>query len=217
MNRAEEDYIKTIYELTIQRKEDICKTNEIADNFGFSDQSVNEMIKKLVQKKLVKFIPYKGVHLTKTGINESIRLLRAHRMWEVFLTEKLGYNWEEVHEDAEKLEHASSELLIDKLEALLDFPKYCQHGNPIPNRDGQMSKFSRISIFELALGETFKVVRVLDHKDLLLFLNKHQISINNTYEVIHKDDFNGMIKIGNGDKEIILSNKTSKMIFVEKL
>ena len=217
MNRAEEDYIKTIYELTIQRKEDICKTNEIADNFGFTDQSVNEMIKKLVQKKLVKFIPYKGVHLTKTGINESIRLLRAHRMWEVFLTDKLGYHWEEVHEDAERLEHASSEILIDKLEALLNYPKYCQHGNPIPNREGQMSAFSRISIFELAFGDSFKVIRVLDHKDLLLFLNKHQISINNTYEVIHKDDFNGMIKIGNSDKEIILSNKTSKMIFVEKI
>ncbi|MFA6801742.1 MAG: metal-dependent transcriptional regulator, partial [Acholeplasmataceae bacterium] len=178
MYRAEEDYLKTIYELTIQRKQDIVKTNEISDTFGFTDQSVNEMIKKLVHKKLVKFIPYKGVHLTKPGIKEAIRLLRAHRIWEVFLTNQLGYGWDEVDEDAEKLEHASSEALIRKLEIMLDYPQYCQHGNPIPSQEGEIAPFSTISLNELKEKTSFIMTRVLDHKALLQFLNEEKIILN---------------------------------------
>ncbi len=217
MHRAEEDYIKTIYELTVQRKQDIVKTNEISDTFGFTDQSVNEMIKKLVTKKLVKFIPYKGVQLTKNGIKEATRLIRFHRIWEVFLTDKLSYAWEDVHEDAERLEHASSETLINKLDELLGYPKYCQHGNPIPDAAGHVSAFSSLSIFELEENDTFKIKRVLDHKELLNFLNAHHMHLNKTYVLKLKDVFNGIIIIKDEEqKEVILSHKTSKMIFIEK-
>ncbi len=217
MHRAEEDYIKTIYELTVQRKQDIVKTNEISDTFGFTDQSVNEMIKKLVTKKLVKFIPYKGVQLTKNGIKEATRLIRFHRIWEVFLTDKLSYAWEDVHEDAERLEHASSETLINKLDELLGYPKYCQHGNPIPDASGHVSTFSSLSIFDLEENDTFKIKRVLDHKELLNFLNAHHMHLNKTYVLKLKDVFNGIIIIKDEEqKEVILSHKTSKMIFIEK-
>ncbi|MGE4320810.1 MAG: metal-dependent transcriptional regulator [Acholeplasmataceae bacterium] len=217
MHRAEEDYIKTIYELTVQRKQDIVKTNEISDTFGFTDQSVNEMIKKLVAKKLVKFIPYKGVQLTKNGIKEATRLIRFHRIWEVFLTDKLAYAWEDVHEDAERLEHASSETLINKLDELLGYPKYCQHGNPIPDATGHVSTFSSLSIFELEENDTFKIKRVLDHKELLNFLNEHHMHLNKTYVLKLKDVFNGIIIIKDEEQnEVILSHKTSKMIFIEK-
>lgn len=216
MHRAEEDYIKTIYELTVQRKQDIVKTNEISDTFGFTDQSVNEMIKKLVTKKLVKFIPYKGVQLTKNGIKEATRLIRFHRIWEVFLTDKLSYAWEDVHEDAERLEHASSETLINKLDELLGYPKYCQHGNPIPDAAGHVNAFSSLSIFELEENDTFKIKRVLDHKELLNFLNAHHMHLNKTYVLKLKDVFNGIIIIKDEEqKEVILSHKTSKMIFIE--
>ncbi len=217
MHRAEEDYIKTIYELSIQRQQNIVKTNEISEAFGFSDQSVNEMIKKLVSKKMVKFIPYKGVHLTKQGRLEATRLLRAHRIWEVFLTEKLGYNWEDVDADAERLEHVSSIHLINKLEELLEHPKYCQHGNPIPDVNGNMPSFSLFTLDTLNEGDHFKIKRVLDQKILLLFLNDHKIKLEKIYQVKHKDVFNGMIKIGDEIKEAVLSFKTAQMIFIEKM
>jgi len=218
MYRAEEDYLKTIYELTIQRKQDIVKTNEISDTFGFTDQSVNEMIKKLVHKKLVKFIPYKGVHLTKPGIKEAIRLLRAHRIWEVFLTNQLGYGWDEVDEDAEKLEHASSETLIRKLEIMLDYPKYCQHGNPIPSQEGEIAPFSTISLNELKEKESFIMTRVLDHKVLLQFLNEEKITLNKKYWIHKIDSFNHLTTIiDENDKETIISNQVGKMIFIKPL
>ncbi len=217
MHRAEEDYIKTIYEQTIQIKKDIVKTNVIAEAFGFTDQSVNEMVKKLVSKKLVKFIPYKGVHLTKKGISEAIRLLRAHRIWEVFLTKKLGYHWEDVDADAEKLEHASSVDLINRLEVLLDYPKYCQHGNPIPNMNGDIPEFSLITIDQLNEGDQFVIKRVIDQKDLLLYLNENAIELEKKYHVIKKDDFNGMIKIVDDSHEIFFSYDIAKMIFIGKI
>ena len=93
LNRAEEDYIKTIYELTIQKDVRIVKTNQISEYFSYTDQSVNEMNKKLNNKKLFKFIPYKGISLTSKGKKEAIRMIRAHRIWEVFLTDKLGFSW----------------------------------------------------------------------------------------------------------------------------
>ncbi len=213
LNKAEEDYIKTIYELTVQSDQVLVKTNEISNHFGYSDQSVNEMVKKLEYKKLVSFLPYKGIKLTSKGREEAIRMIRVHRIWEVFLTEKLGFSWEDVHEDAEKLEHATSAEVLDKLYNYLGSPSYCQHGNPIPDSKGNVKTVSHLSLFDCSEKDIFKVTRVLDHKELLVYLNLENISLYDEIVVVHKDVFNSIMKIKHKDKMITISLKTARMIF----
>lgn len=213
MNRAEEDYIKTIYELTIEKKQALIKANEIADRFGFTDQSVNEMIKKLEKKHLVSFIPYKGISLTKKGKDVAIRMIRAHRIWEVFLTEKLGFSWENVHEDAEMLEHATSAEVLEKLYHFLGDPKYCQHGNPIPSFKGKIEEATSFSLSEAKIGDLFELLRVLDHKELLMYLNQQGMKLYDQYQVLEIDSFNGLMRVKRSDVEIALTLKTAQMLF----
>jgi DtxR family Mn-dependent transcriptional regulator len=213
LNRAEEDYIKAIYELTIQNDQPMIKTNEISEYFGFTDQSVNEMIKKLNQKKFVNFIPYKGINLTNKGKKEAIRMIRAHRIWEVFLTDKLGISWEDVHEDAEKLEHATSERVLSLLYDYIGKPDFCQHGNPIPNLQGDIKKASNFSLASCKIGDTFKLTRVLDLKALLIYLNEGNIKLNDELIIIEKDEFNEIIKVKHHEEHKTISMKTAKMLF----
>lgn len=215
LNRAEEDYIKTIYELTIQNEDVLVKSNIISEHFGYTDQSVNEMIKKLAYKKLVSFLPYKGVKLTPKGRSEAIRMIRVHRIWEVFLTKELGLSWEEVHEDAEKLEHATSENLIERLYVFLGKPSFCQHGNPIPDENGFISQVSHFSLDQCEVDDKFKLTRVLDFKALLTYLNQENISLDDEMKVIEKDTFNSIIKIKHKSEFITISIKTAKMLFGE--
>ena len=215
LNRAEEDYIKVIYEFTIQNEDTLVKTNVIAESFGYSDQSVNEMIKKLANKKLVSFLPYKGVKLTQKGRSEAIRMIRVHRIWEVFLTKELGYSWEEVHQDAEKLEHATSDYLLDRLYNFLGKPSYCQHGNPIPDEKGHIKMVSHFRLADCKINDIFKLTRVLDYSDLLNYLNQENISLNEELSVYEKDEFNSIIKIKHQDRETTVSMKTAKMLFGE--
>lgn len=215
LNRAEEDYIKAIYELTIQNDIDLVKSNEISEYFGYSDQSVNEMIKKLSHKKLLTFMPYKGISLTNKGKKEAIRMIRAHRIWEVFLTDKLGFSWESVHEDAEKLEHATSIEVLDRLYEFIGKPHYCQHGNPIPDQAGHVKKSSTFSLYQCEVGQRFKITRVLDFKALLVYLNDENIRLNDEIIIEEKNLFNGIIKVRHQDKLITLSIKTAKMLFGE--
>ncbi len=215
LNRAEEDYIKAIYELTVQNELELIKTTEITEYFGYTDQSVNEMIKKLSQKKLVNFLPYKGISLTNKGKKEAIRMIRAHRIWEVFLTDKLGFSWENVHEDAERLEHATSVEVIDKLYNYIGKPEYCQHGNPIPTDKGHMSKAATFSLLSCRVGQSFKITRVLDVKALLIYLNEEGIKLNDEVEVLEKDEFNGIMKIKHHEHKMTLSLKTARMLFGE--
>lgn len=213
MNRAEEDYIKSIYELTIERKVAMIKTNELSERFGFTDQSVNEMIKKLEHKNLVSFVPYKGISLTQKGKKIAIRMVRSHRIWEVFLTEKLGFSWDSVHEDAEMLEHATSDFVLEKLYHFLGEPKYCQHGNPIPNFKDQMEPVSTQMLSEASIGQTFVLKRVLDNKQLLIYLDKLNVKINDKYEIIDKDEFNQVMVVKKEEQLVQISLKTAKMMF----
>jgi DtxR family transcriptional regulator, Mn-dependent transcriptional regulator len=190
MNRAEEDYIKAIYELTIEKKDALVKTNEISEHFGFTDQTVNEMIKKLEVKGLLSFYPYKGIELTEKGKDEAIRMIRTHRLWEVFLMSKLNFSWEEVHEDAEKLEHATSMKVSKKLYEFLGKPKFCQHGNPIPDFEGNMETPIKKMLFEAKVNDVFKIERVLDNNQLLTYLNQKNIKLYDTIQIKEKDDFN---------------------------
>lgn len=214
MNRSEEDYIKTIYELSINHENKIIKNTEIAENLGFTDQSVNEMVKKLSKKGYLEFIPYKGVILTNEGNKEAIRMIRAHRVWEVFLMTNLGYAWQEVHSQAELLEHAGNDDLIDRLYDYLDKPKYCGHGNPIPDQNGKIANVFKKALYLFNENETFTLKRVLDVKDLLIYLDDKNIHINQTFKIIEKNSFDDSIKlVGNDSVEYIITSKISKMLF----
>src|SRR5690554_1475266 len=211
MHRSEEDYLKAIYEISVNTESNLVKSVDIAETLGFTVQSVNEKIKRLDSKGYVNFIPYKGVELTKKGLEESIRMVRAHRIWEVFLMEKLGYSWHEVHEEAEDLEHAASDKLIERIYNLIGRPKYCGHGNPIPSFDGKIENIYKKSLFEFDLGSNFILKRVFDNKKLLIDLNKKDIKINDEFNVLSKND--KVIIIVKNNIEYTITNNQSKMLF----
>lgn len=215
MNRSEEDYLKTIYEIGINTNNPLIKVSELSDSLGFTDQSVHEMIKKLVNKNLTTYKPYKGVSLTELGNKEAIRLIRAHRVWEVFLMQNLNYSWNEVDELAEKLEHIGDPGLVERLHKYLDKPMYCIHGNPIPTTEGVVKNIYTRPLSEYKVGEKFILKRVMDYKMLLKFLTKENMNINDEYLITNYDSFNGLYTLKKGNEEFFITNKLSKMLFGE--
>ena len=214
MNRAEEDYIKAIYELTIEKNVSMIKSIDLVERFNYTDQSVNEMVKKLSLKGLLNFVPYRGISLTGKGKKVAIRMVRAHRIWELFLTTKLGYSWESVHEDAEKLEHVASDEIIERLYHYLGEPKYCQHGNPIPDSKGQLSFTDTLRLYDVKEQQRFEITRVIDNRDLLKYLNNINIKLHDILTILEIDQFNDMIRIKDKQNlEYVMSSKTTKMIF----
>lgn len=144
--QAEENYLKAIYKITQNTADQTVNTKAIADELGTTSASVTDMIKKLTDKSLLSYEKYYGVSLTKEGQKMAIKLLRKHRLWEVFLHDKLGFNWDEVHDVAEQLEHIQSLLLIERLDAFLDYPKFDPHGDPIPNENGNFTYRNQVSL-----------------------------------------------------------------------
>ena len=213
IHKAEEDYLKLIYELTVEKNIVLVKNSDIADAFGYTDQSVNDMIQKLKTKALVKFIPYKGVHLTEKGLKEAMRLIRNHRIWEVFLSSKLGFSWSDVHPEAEMLEHASSEAMIDRMEAFLGYPEYCNHGNPIPKKNGQTSQQYNQSLDLFSVGSTFTLKRVVDDALMLRYLDEHHISLNEQFVIKEKDLYNDYISIEIKQQKISIPMKVARRLF----
>lgn len=217
MYRAEEDYVKVIYELTYEKNIELIKPSIIAGVFEITDQSVNEMIKKLAAKKLLRFYPYKGVGLTKLGLKKAVEMVRAHRLWEVFLTDVLKLSWKEVHQDAEKLEHATSKKVLDALDAYLNYPKYCQHGNPIPSKDGEIKHKNHYPITHFPIGSKLIIDRVIDNYDLLDYLDQIQLKINDEITLISIDDFNHMMSLKKDENVIFMNLDTADMIYALRI
>lgn len=217
MNRGEEDYIKAIYELDHQGQGIQEVSNlQLAQFFSHSAQSVNEMIKKLSKKKLVSYTPYKGSHLTQEGMEVATRLIRVHRIWETFLVEKLGYTWEEVHEEAEALEHMTSAKLEARMFTFLGEPHTCPHGNIIPPLHGQkVDKTPTVSLVNADQGKSYTLKRVVDRQELLAYLNRLEIRIGQSFQVIHVDTMSEIIEIGLDGKSLVIGFKIASQLFVE--
>src|SRR5690606_30039252 len=174
---SEENYIKAIFHLQHISVEGVS-TNAIADQMDTKASSVTDMIKKLAEKDLINYVKYQGVTLTEKGRKTALSIIRKHRLWEVFLVEKLDFTWDEVHEVAEQLEHIHSEKLIDRLDKLLDFPKFDPHGDPIPSKDGKFQERDKILLSELPVGEGGICVGVKDSSSSFLkFLDKNGIAL----------------------------------------
>jgi DtxR family transcriptional regulator, Mn-dependent transcriptional regulator len=213
MNRAEEDYLKAILELGAYTDADYVKVSDLSARFGYSEQSVYEMVRKLQDLGHVIYTPYKGVELTPEGTLEAIRLIRAHRIWEVFLTEELGFKWQDVHEEAEQLEHASSEELLKRMYEHLGSPKTCQHGNPIPDFDNHYEIPDYMPLQAATIGARFSITRVVDDYQLLSYLDERGISIGDVLTIESYDALNDNLTVTHQEKTYLLGSTLTAMIY----
>lgn len=215
MTYSEENYIKVIYHLSLVSPKGI-NTNAIAGMIESKASSVTDMVKKLAEKELVDYQKYQGVTLTLKGLHAAKMIVRKHRLWEVFLVEKLDFTWDEVHDLAEELEHIKSEKLINRLDEFLGFPKEDPHGDPIPDRYGQMIKVEKQLLSEISLNKKVMCLGVKDSSpSFLQYLDKHQISLGSEIEIINKEAFDMSLTIVMGGKKILISNKIASNLFVK--
>lgn len=215
ITRSEENYLKTIFSVYMQTQSNVS-TNEIANLLDTSPASVTEMIKKLQEKNLVIYEKYNGVMLSDDGKNKAISIIRKHRLWETFLVSKLDFSWSEVHDVAEQLEHIKSEKLIDKLDQLLNYPKFDPHGDPIPSKKGVFKFQERISIFEMGINEEGIIMGVsLDNRDFLDHLTKLKISIGTKVKVIEQIKFDQSMKIEFDSKIEHVSKEIAENILIK--
>ena len=213
---AEENYLKIIYRLCEGTKEDIS-TNSIAELTNNKAASVTDMLQKLAEKGWVTYQKYQGVRLTKIGESIALSIIRKHRLWEVFLVEKLGYNWDEVHEIAEQLEHIESETLINKLDSFLDFPKIDPHGDPIPNKEGEIPELGYLHLSEVKLNATCTLMGVAkDSAVFLQLLTKLNLSLGARLEVVEINTFDRSVSLKIAEeKPIFISHEVAKNILVK--
>ena len=183
-SQAEENYLKCIYALEMEHGEEVS-TNLIASKIKTKASSVTDMLKKLSAKDLVAYKKYQGVRLTERGRETALRVVRKHRLWECFLVQKLDFKWDEVHEIAEQLEHIESDLLIDKLDAFLRFPKTDPHGDPIPDKHGRMIISETVKVLDMKIGSSGILTGVRDSSGpFLKYLNKKNLALGDKIKVI---------------------------------
>ena len=212
---SEENYLKTIYHL--QTKDDNVTTNELAEKLQARPASITDMMKKLKTRKLVNYQPYQGFRLTPEGKRVALGIIRRHRLWEYFLAEKLNFNWEEVHEVAEQLEHVSSKKLIDKLDEFLEFPRFDPHGDPIPDTYGRIETGKQVCLTELQVNKPAKISHITDQSALLLeHLHEKKINIGTLVVVKRKFSYDDSLEIKLDNKHVItISDQLAKNIFVK--
>jgi DtxR family Mn-dependent transcriptional regulator len=214
---AEENYLKAIYHLSDHGKNEVS-TNSIADVLNTKPASVSDMLRKLAGKEVINYVKYQGVTLTRKGKREALQIIRKHRLWEVFLVEKLKFNWDEVHEIAEQLEHIQSRLLIQRLDEFLGFPQYDPHGDPIPNEDGEITDKKQISLSEMETNSKGIIRSLKETSPLFLqYLDKINIYIGAKVKIIDKIEFDSSLEIMiDGKKSAIISNEVAKNILVSQ-
>ena len=212
---AEENYLKAILSISLNEDGKVS-TNAIANEIGTSAASVSDMLKKLQEKKLIKYEKYKGVELSKSGKSKAINILRKHRLWETFLVNKLGFNWSEVHDVAEQLEHIQSAELIDRLDIFLEHPKFDPHGEPIPTKEGEIPSTNTTPLNELQANTKGKIMGVsLDEKDFLDYLTKLNITIGTEITLLEKISFDKSLSIKIANTKQHISNDVAKHLLIK--
>jgi DtxR family Mn-dependent transcriptional regulator len=190
---SEENYIKAIFHL---QKDGTVTTNELSAELQTRPASVTDMMKKLKTKKLVHYKAYRGFRLTAEGSRVALLIIRRHRLWEFFLAEKLKFNWDEVHEVAEDLEHVGNKKLIDKLDEFLDFPRFDPHGDPIPDSNGKIENTRQVCLTDVPVNKPSVVGHVSDQSSEMLELLGHKkIGIGTRLEVKKKFSFDQSMEI----------------------
>ncbi|MES1181538.1 MAG: metal-dependent transcriptional regulator [Flavobacterium sp.] len=216
LSLTEENYLKAIYHLCGESATGQTATNSIATYVHLKPATVTDMLRKLRQKKLIHYKPYGKVHLTAEGNRQALIIVRKHRLWELFLYEKLEFTWDEVHEVAEQLEHIQSPKLIDKLDKFLGHPAYDPHGDPIPDKDGNVKTIHKKTLSEIPAGQTCKIVAVKDSSALFLrHLMQLGLTISSKIKVIERMAFDNSVIIQHEKgKQLTLSNKLAENLFI---
>jgi len=215
MTLSEEDYIKAIYHLG-KGEIKMVSTNAIAEQMRTKPSSVTDMVKKLSEKDLVNHRRYKGVSLTEMGTKTALSIVRKHRLWEVFLVEKLDFAWDEVHEVAEQLEHIKSEALVDRLDAHLGFPRVDPHGDPIPSKEGEFTKVIKKLLSEVEMGTEGICIGVKDSSaPFLKFLDRNEIAIRDSIKTLEKEEFDGSLYIEVNGRRVHISNQIASNLYLE--
>jgi len=191
-------------------------TNSIAELMETKPSSVTDMIKKLSEKDLVNYRPYQGVSLTPLGNKMALGIIRKHRLWEVFLVEKLDFTWDEVHDVAEQLEHIKSDKLIDSLDRLLGFPEFDPHGDPIPDRNGEFKERDRLLLSEVPARTRGICVGVRDSSTTFLkFLDKNKIALGNQLQVLEIEEFDGSLLIDINGTRTQISHQIASNLYIK--
>ncbi len=214
LSQQMEDYLKTIY-LLQEKSQQGVNTNAIATALAITPASVTGMIKKLAEMKLVRHAPYQGVELTKTGEKVALEVVRHHRLLELFLTESLGYSWDEVHAEADKLEHIISEDFEDRMAARLGNPQIDPHGDPIPAKDGTVVAIRQRALIDLAVGETAHIIRVTDRNpEMLRYAASLGLRPQVRVTLIAVEPFGGSLQVRVGRAEHSIGRELAEQIFV---
>jgi len=216
LSYTEENYLKAIFHLSGDGEKEVF-TNNISEMLETKPASVTDMLKKLAQKDLVHYKKYQGVTLTKIGRSNALKVIRKHRLWEVFLVEKLKFNWDEVHEIAEQLEHIQSNLLIERLDEFLGHPAYDPHGDPIPTVDGKIKVKKMVLLCDVREGFSGEVACLKEtSSSFLKYLDKIGIKIGTNIRVNHIMEFDASMDVNIGNSKVTsnISNEVSKNIFV---
>ncbi|MFP3853054.1 MAG: metal-dependent transcriptional regulator [Anaerolineales bacterium] len=221
LSAAVEDYLKSIHELEHEQEGERVSTSSLADCLKVSSASVTGMLKKLAQMEpqLVDYQPYAGVRLTEAGEKIAREVLRHHRLIEAYLMEALGYSWDEVHEEADQLEHVISESLAARIAEFLGHPEVDPHGDPIPSLEGDIPLGRAIPLADLEPGESGAVVRVVDDPKLLRYLDELNIELASIIDVRDRGPFEGPLHIQVRGQEVehALSQRAAEKIFVQNI
>jgi|UniRef100_UPI00404B9A4F DtxR family transcriptional regulator, Mn-dependent transcriptional regulator len=212
---TEENYLKAIYHLSTGNNS-VVSTNQIAEMTNTKAASVTDMLKKLADKKLINYIKYQGVTLTEAGKNAAVNIVRKHRLWEVFLVEKLGFKWDEVHDIAEELEHINSESLINRLDDFLGNPAADPHGDPIPDRSGTIHQKKLVRISDMRQDQNGMISGVSEYSSVFLkLLEKMGLTLGTKIRVSELIEFDGsIILIINDHADRTISREVAKNILV---
>ena len=212
---AAEDYIKAVYKL--QRQSANVLTSALADKMGTSAAAVTKMLKHLAALHWADYTPYHGVRLTLAGEKVALEVIRHHRLLELYLAQAMGYGWDEVDAEAEKLEHVISEEFEARIDALLGYPTACPHGDPIPTREGRLMETLLRTLAECAAGETVVISRVKDtDPQVLRALSSRAMLLQTAVSVVERDPVDGLLTIDVGGRRHVVGPALAGSVFVSE-
>jgi DtxR family Mn-dependent transcriptional regulator len=211
LTRSVEDYLKAIYHLS--QGAQVATTSEIAEQLGLSAPSVSAMVRRLSEQGLLEHVPYRGVQLTAAGRRIALRMVRRHRLIEAYLVGLLGYSWDTVHDEAERLEHAVSDLLVERMALALGHPRFDPHGDPIPASDGTVDELVYTPLAEIPLDETAEIRRVdTSLPERLRYLEQAGLKPGVRVTVVQRQPFRGPLTLRSGGAEQIIGHELAQQV-----
>tara|TARA_Y100000991_G_scaffold28236_1_gene17892 strand:- start:117 stop:773 length:657 start_codon:yes stop_codon:yes gene_type:complete len=211
---SEENYLKAIFHLA-NDDDAAVSTNAIARKMETKASSATDMIQKLFEKGLIDYQKYKGVKLTENGRLAAVSVIRKHRLWEVFLVDKLRFSWDEVHEVAEQLEHIKSKKLISELDAFLEFPKEDPHGDPIPDHNGNMPYSKKLLLAKVKRSQRCICIGVKDStRKFLQYLDKYKIALGTEITVLSRESYDESMEVKVNNIKRSISKEVAHNLYV---